>query len=341
MQSLRFLTYPALAAAAGVELLAAYAVWTSSTASALAFHVSCALLTGLAIQLQVPPASSRAGARPAVAAALVATFLPGTGLLGVALIALPSWSGRAARTPPRMREREMPSFSQEVLEAVRVPRIPQKDALDPRQELEQRIAAVKALRHMEPSRAVPLLRRALSDPAEDVRLLAHAIFDRRERGIRAELDDALAHLGLLREAGAMPEACARLHAEIASHAWELIYGGFVAGDAMRGLLADVAEHAIAACPHEGLTDLVRLAIRAQLRLGQLDRAAESLRWAGQHGVEPALLAPLAAELAFMRARFTQVRGALARLPAGAALPSQLGAAARFWTREGGASHGAA
>jgi len=283
-----------------------------------------ALALGVHAQLRLDGIARARGA--ALGALLIAAFLPGAGALGVLWVALPSWRRRASSLGPKLVERALPRFSQEAL-AHHHPSAPiVADALSPARPLDERVAAVKALRHMEATRAVPLLRRALGDPAEDVRLLAHAILDRRERAIRMQLDQQLARLA------STPAGVARMraHAAIAQQHWELAYAGFLSGDGARQALERAAEHALEA-GRAGDPAALLLAVRAFLRLGQADPARATLTEAAARGLDEARIAPLQAELAFLERRFTQVDTWLAALSPITAQRPQLAEVKRFWS----------
>jgi hypothetical protein len=266
----------------------------------------------------------------------------------------------------------MPRFSEEALNARAIP-LPTLDALSPAADVNARVAAVKALRNMEATRAIPLLRRALGDPSEDVRLLAHAILDRRERNIRAQLEASLAQLDaatdgdaqgpageqtdafqavdpkLARETARIDPKLARetaridaranssrrrAHVALASHYWELAYAGFVSGESARVVLEKAAQHAQAAAAYPGERVAVLTAIRAYLKLGQLERAGETLAWARNAGLPDSSLASLSAELAFLQRRFSQIDPALSALSPLSSRQPYVAQVLRFWGERG-------
>ena len=320
---------PLLIAAPLGELLAARALWRDELLTATLLHGLACVAFALGVWQWLTPLS-RPDARAAALAALgIASFLPGFGLIGIVLVALPRWSTCIGTPRHKLIERPMPRFSEEALDARAAP-LPALDALSPSRDVEARVAAVKALRNMEVTRAIPLLRRALSDPAEDVRLLAHAILDRRERAIRAQLEGALQLLAATANDPAASSAQRRAHVALASHYWELAYAGFVSGESARMVLEKAAQHAVAASAYPGERVAVLIAIRAYLKLGELERAGEALAWARDAGIPAAALASLTAELAFLQRRFHDIDGALSALSPLSARQPYVAQVMRFW-----------
>ena len=297
-------------------------------------HVAASIALGTLVHAELPErgASARSAA---IGATVLVAFLPGLGLLGVLAVALPSWTARDERPAPTLHEAPLPTFSAEALATlaaspVQTPFL--EDALAPTHEPAQRLEAVASLRQMEATRAVPLLRAALADASEDVRLLAHASLERRERLLRTQLEASLARLrSIAAEDGPDTHAVrARAHVELASHYWELVYGGFVSAELTRPTLEKAAYHALegAELASDGPTALI--AVRAYLTLGELDAAESALGLAASQGVARTTLAPLRAELAFLAGRMDAVDGALGALSALAARKPDLGDAVRFW-----------
>jgi hypothetical protein len=104
-----------------------------------------------------------------------------------------------------------------------------------------RVRAVLATRRLDGARATPLLRAALRDHHEDVRLLAYALLEDRERHGDATIRRLLAALAL-----AAPGRQAALHEQLANAYWELCYQGLVAGELEAFALARALEHLDAA-----------------------------------------------------------------------------------------------
>ena len=208
-----------------------------------------------------------------------------------------------------------------------------EDELAPERPIEQRVRSVMALRRMDPKRAVPLLRVALGDRSEDVRLLAYAILERREKQIRARITHALAELR--EEVGGDVSQTdnaqlTRLRG-LANDHWELVYGEFSEGDGQKLNLDQAARWAEAALrdKFDGTTAL--LLARVRLKQSVPEAAWELIVAAERAGVAPGVCAPLLAEAAFLMRKFDAIPRLLARVADDPMHPARLEPVARFWT----------
>jgi hypothetical protein len=130
-----------------------------------------------------------------------------------------------------------------------------------------RVRAVLATRRLDGARATPLLRQGLRDRHEDVRLLAYALLEDRERQGDATIR------GLLAALGAAPEPRrAAVHEQLAHAYWELCYQRLVAGELESFALTRTLEH-LDAAGAAGPTAGGRWLLRARVLLRQRDPAA--------------------------------------------------------------------
>lgn len=311
--------------ACAVDVLAVRALLAAELLDAALMHTSAVLALSLLAVLALRDRALRVRRGAALGTALLTAFLPVVGVLGAVAVILPAWRRNAARAA-RPLEHPLPAFSREAL-ADGPPPARIEDALALDAPLEQRIEAVKSLRHMQADRAVPLLRRALSDPAEDVRLLAHAVLERRERAIRAQLERSQAELA---HADGEPRR-ARALVRVATASWELAHAGFVTGDHACEALDAAAHLALDAARSEGHRNAVLLAIDALLARGRRFEAQRALEWAREAGVSRALLLPRAAEHAFLEGRYDDVQRLLGELSPVARRMPELTGAAHFWS----------
>lgn len=192
----------------------------------------------------------------------------------------------------------------------------------------QRLAALMSLRHAELSRAAPLLRLALLDGNEDIRLLAYALLERREQPLRARIE---AHKAQLTDDA--PRANVLLE-QLCSDHWLLVDAGFVSGDtALQTLMAalDYGERALWADNDASLRVLLA---KICLRANKPERAQVHLNHADRLGTARSVLAPLFAQVAFLQGRFSEV-GPLLSVSESARLarPEQGGARALWSGRE--------
>jgi polysaccharide biosynthesis protein PelE len=164
-----------------------------------------------------------------------------------------------------------------------------------------------------------ILRQLLSDPYEDIRLLAYGMIDKKEKAVSQRI---LAEQAMLEStaAGALApaERDERLHGghkRLAELQWELIYQRLVQGDLLRFTAREAWRHAHAALAirddDAGLWYLVgRLGLEAdepQAGRAALDRA-EAL------GFPRERLVPWLAEYAFRERRFDEIRALFGSLP---------------------------
>lgn len=269
-------------------------------------------MIGLTAQAFFPP-SHRARVRAfAALAALVAFAMPAVGALGLAL-ALGYGLWRPQREQPLWSETlDVPPLLQ------RAPRAPAKIAftadalrqiLGSRSAPERRFRAILATRALPPREAIPLLKTALADGSDEVRLLG---FSRLE-GVRREIELRIkARLSALE---ATPkDASARLHHRVAEDYWELAFLGLVEGEVYRHTLRTASEHAIDALALDPKNAGAALLLaRVSLRLGDRDAARSALEAAVVAGMPRRRVAPYEAELALRDGRAGDVAALLAPL----------------------------
>lgn len=182
-------------------------------------------------------------------------------------------------------------------------------AVDPR----KRIAALIATLSLEAQQAVPLLRLALKDPDDEVRLLAYALLNRKEKAVEARMRQQQAE-----PASETPAQAFLRHKALAHDYWELAHLGDPQGDALISLCGRAHEHAQAAlqlCPQDG--GLHFLNGQILLAQWQLDTASEAFETARQCGLDARQIAAMLAEVAFRRQRYSDVKHHLAQASGGA------------------------
>lgn len=325
----------ALFLALGTEAAALLWFAAGEILPALGWHAIAALSCALAGNRA---ANGTPEARPELAALVtgsIALTLPGVGLLGLVWVVLPYMASARRAIADNVLELELPAFHSHDSVAFDTERgfAAIEDELAPERPVEHRVQSVMALRRMDSKRAVPLLRLALADRSEDVRLLAHAVLERREKHIRARITHALAELreevgGQLAQTGIVQ--LTRLRG-LANDHWELVYGGFSEGDGQKLNLEQAANWAGAAllAQFDGTTAL----LLARIRLKQLapEHAWELIDAAGRAGVAAGVCAPLLAEAAFLMRKFDAIPRLLARVADDPSHPARLEPVARFWT----------
>lgn len=196
-----------------------------------------------------------------------------------------------------------------------------KLAVDP----DQRLAALLATRRMVGQSAVPILKLALRDPVDDVRLLAYSMLDQQESRINDRIEALLARLPQA-EGYEKPA----LHAALARWYWELAYLGLAQGSVLRHVLMQAREHLETALNLAPNPELELLGARVALEQGLPQQARPFLRRAEQGGIATEKLTPFFAEAAFLSGDYFDVPGLLASLPGDVLKRPPFTELARYW-----------
>ena len=323
--------------ALGAELGALLCALRGEQAPAIGLHALSAL--GFGLWAADGKVMSRPG--PFIAACMMVFTIPVLGALAVACLIVPAWRSQRPAENDGILEISLPhvaavsggSSDREAAQAVRIAPAPIEFVLRSQGAAQKRVASVMTLRRMDAARAVPLLRVALSDTHEDVRLLAYAILERREKELRGRIEVLSNDLEALQAASESSEDKQRAAVQkaLAEQHWELVHGGFVSGDVEKQTLTAAVRYG-----HDALLltqdgSLALLLGRIQLRANKPGSALHYLRAAGSLGVASSVLAPLYAEAAFLMRRFDAIGPLLAEAGNAPLTRPKLDAVARFWT----------
>lgn len=292
----------------------------------LAAHLTSAVLIALAGAATASPGHRRAAA---LGVGLLCAGLPVIGPACVALVLLPAWRRPPEDSEALVREWLPVGASPGVASA---PAVSLAEQLHPSEPVQTRVQAVRALRRLPATDAVPLLRHALTDPSEDVRLLAYGVLEQREKARRKCIDVDLAKLRACETAA----GAAHLHGRLGSHQLALVEDGFAAGRFAGEALRRADEHveaALRAGPPQDTPTTLMLGAAIALRSRNFTLAAARLRRAGELGTAASVLMPLAVELAYLRRDFALVRALLLAHPELREHP-RLGGFAAMWSTPG-------
>jgi hypothetical protein len=298
---------PALAVGVGLEAIAVVAAREELAALAVAAHVASCGGIALGLRRRLP----RGAAAPAFA---MAVFVPILGLLGWIVVA--SVSPAVTGSPAvELVHTPIPGPEAARIHASRpatLDRLPTSD----------RIAAARG---RDDPGAIALLRRALTDPDEDIRLVAHAVLESKLRAAYRSLHDGARAL-----AAAPAELRATLHRRLAAGHWELAWSGLADGDCLVDTLQCARRHAQAASAEQpGCASLALLVARIELRCANAVAAEAALARAIDLGLPPAIASSYLAEAAFLERRFERVRQRLAAAPSQGS--AALARVRRFWS----------
>ncbi|MBE0622485.1 MAG: hypothetical protein IH605_17990 [Burkholderiales bacterium] len=171
-----------------------------------------------------------------------------------------------------------------------------------------RLKSLMTLQNMPARISGPMLRRLLSDPADDIRLVAYGMLDMQEKHINARTQEELGKLELATE----PKARADCLRQLAEVHWELVYTGLVQGDVREHALASAlryVEQALELASYDpGLWYLKGRLLQA---CGKLEEATQDFNIAVSCGLAEGRALPYIAELAFERRDFAAVRDVMA------------------------------
>ena len=202
-----------------------------------------------------------------------------------------------------------------------------KDATQP---LETRLRVLVALQSMEPKAAVPLLISLLSDPSEDIRLLAYSMVDSWEKDLVQKIQRAAAELEEARKLGTAATVINALR-RLAELHWTQADTGLARGDLRRFAL----EHAQKYCEQVQALDtrapgIWALYARILTELGHLDAAVQAVKMARRLRLPMAEAFSLMAQIAYAQGNYAAVRRYASALPDDGLLPSSVLRSAAFW-----------
>lgn len=196
----------------------------------------------------------------------------------------------------------------------------------------KRIAALIATLSIKEQDAVPLWRTALKDPEDEVRLLAYALLNRKEKAIEARIRKTQAEMG-----DASVDDVFALHKALAHDFWALSLLAKSRSSTQLSLCARAREQVESALVYKAGSGGLRLLLgRILLAERQLDAAGKALRCAQDMGVDARQIEPLLAEIAFIEGRYSDITGHVRQAGSGRSA-MRMGTAASFWE---GADHAA-
>ncbi|MDB5777779.1 MAG: hypothetical protein JWP93_144 [Polaromonas sp.] len=297
-------------------------------------HAGACLLFSLTVLRLLPPTYRRPAALSGLPVLGVAFFIPVLGMLGWLACVVPAlrhqrpapplddWSHPPAPAlPARPAGLRAMGAMGGMLRASELAG-PLRYAADP----DSRTAALIATLSLEDQFSVPLLRLALKDPEDDVRLLAYALLNRKEKAIEARIRVGTEQLQNVPSGQGFLQ-----HKALAHNYWAFAQLGDPQGSARLLLCARAREHVQAAlrlCPRDGgLQWLMGRILLVQL---ELEGAREAFEYARQSGIDARHIQPFLAEIAFLRQRYADVRGHLMQARPGERL--QLNKASIYWER---------
>lgn len=190
---------------------------------------------------------------------------------------------------------------------------------------EKRLNALFATRRMAGRDSIPILKLALRDPTDDVRLLAYSMLDQQESQINQRIEAALSQLATVSEAQRPA-----VHATLARWYWELAYLGLAQGSVLEHVLSQAREHVEQSLVSAGNGESHLLAGRIALQQDLLEQAEAHFQQAELAGIGSQKLVPFRAELAFLQRRYADIPAQLATLPEQLLQRPPFAELARYW-----------
>jgi hypothetical protein len=192
--------------------------------------------------------------------------------------------------------------------------------------IDVRLKALLAVQSLPARVANPLVRDMLSDPSDDLRLVAYGILDAREKSINARIHAAMQRLAQLPPA----RERAQLERQLADLYWELIYQGLVQGDLRAHAMAQSRRHldqALSLDPEDPA--LWAMSGRLATNEGDFGEAQRNLERAQMLGMPQSRVLPYLAEAAFRLRRYEEV-SELARKLAASPQTQRTAQVIRYW-----------
>jgi len=197
--------------------------------------------------------------------------------------------------------------------------------------IQSRMRAMVALQYVSGRTASPLLRSVLSDPSEDLRLLAYGMLDSLEKRINQAIDHELAQLESPAEG--MDTAGHRLEAQrhLSDLYWELVYQELVQGDLREHAVRESLRYAEAVLAQQPGNAALHLRTgRLRHALGHAAQAQAAYEKASALGLPATRVLPYLAQLSFERGDYAQARALVQSLGNWSALP-RLRPVIEYWS----------
>lgn len=297
------------------------------TDSALASYLLVHALACVMLSLFLFPLLSTRQARPRLAIVLLMMVcsyaVPVAGFLGVLAAALVLRLYRKPATHTEFESLQMPEFDQHQRRQGHFRHAGLRSFLgNIHAPIQSRLRAMVALQYVSGRTASPLLRTVLSDPSEDLRLLAYGMLDTLEKRVNSSIDAELSTLHAAQEAAgnAAPRTLESAQ-RLSDLYWELIYQKLVQGDLRKHAIQESLRYCDWVLAEQ--TDNAQLCLRRGRLLHEQkrpDEAAQAYAQARELGLPATRVLPYQAELCFDRKDFAQAHALMQELGQWSALP---------------------
>ena len=174
----------------------------------------------------------------------------------------------------------------------------------------KRLSAVMAARHMSDSQAIPILKLALKDLEDDIRLLAYSTLDGKETKLNEKISLYQQEIAVTTK---QPKL-SHLQKQLAELYWELSYLGLAQGALRKYVLEKAEVLALQSVEHVKTPATFIFLGRISLALDKYEIAHEYLLKATEFGMARRHVLPYKAEVAFCMNKFDDCKRYLKELP---------------------------
>ncbi len=178
--------------------------------------------------------------------------------------------------------------------------------------IEKRIRAVMATKQMKNRDAVAILQQALKDTSDDVRLLAYAMLDEKEKIITERIKQTQRALTQAKTDDRQ-NAILIQQKLLAGHYWEMAYLGLAQGGVRTHFLTQARNHCEAVLAQTEDAASLRLLGRINLETHQPEAAKKAFSEAIEQGLPRLQALPYLAEIAWLQGDFYHIRELLTEL----------------------------
>lgn len=299
--------------------------------AAVGAHACVSVIAAAALFLSPPPSASLQPAWYAVFALSIAFFVPVAGPLGLQFVARNGLGAkrRDAADPWSTLELEERLAEQNVtvkrrgVSATKIASILGRRAPE---EAERRFQAILQVKHLPPNQQVQVLKFALKDSSDEVRLFAFSRIEKFRSDLEARIKQFSADL-----ATSHTDDRALLHLRLAESFHEIAYLQLAEGAVLMHALEQAHTNVLAAKelrPQSGPADY--LLGRILLRMGQYDPSITAFQSAVRQHYPRAKIIPYMAECAFRQRRFDVVRTMMKEMTRVSGDTNAVQALVEFW-----------
>ena len=310
-----------------LELLDRIAVADAMLWQPFWLHLLAVFLVAAAGAQLVPPQYRQGSGAGMIYLFSMAFFMP---LLGVLMIALSLLPGLWMTREPKQRiweERRIPELAMRTLN-IHTDTMFMRDGLmssllninDPAYRQE----AISSCQYLSRREALPILRAAMADPAEEVRLQAFAMISKYERHLEEQVGDLEKKVECNPTDDRAQEMLARLY-------WEYNYLGLARSTLTEFFMHKAMVHLEQALALASNSGRWLMLARISTSIGEFEKAQQAIDEAGKLGLGADYLAPYQAELSFRRGRYKDIIGALESLSEQARSSPTLAPVVAYWT----------